>query len=77
MNSTVTVKYQTTIPKGVRERLGIRVNDAIEWRVLKGKAEVLPVRTGFLRHRNVVHVGAGDLRADLEAARATRAEKHR
>jgi AbrB family looped-hinge helix DNA binding protein len=57
MNSTITVKFQTTIPKAVRERLGIRVNDAIEWRVLKGKAEVVPVRTGFLRHRNVIHSG--------------------
>lgn len=77
MNSTITVKFQTTIPKGVRERLGIRVNDAIEWRVLKGKAEVVPVRTGFLRHRNVIHVGEGDLRSDLEAGRTARAEKHR
>ena len=77
MNSTVTVKYQTTIPKLVRERLGIRVNDAIEWRVLQGKAEVVPVRTGFLSYRNAVHVGGGDLRADLEAARSSRAERHR
>lgn len=77
MNSTITVKFQTTIPKAVRERLGIRVNDAIEWRILKGKAEVVPVRTGFLRYRNVIHVGEGDLRSDLEAGRAARAEKHR
>jgi len=77
MNSTITVKFQTTIPKAVRERLGMRVNDAIEWRVLKGKAEVVPVRTGFLRHRNAIHVGGGDLRSDLEAGRAARAEKHR
>ena len=77
MNSTITVKFQTTIPKAVRERLGIRVNDAIEWRVLKGKAEVVPVRTGFLRSRNVIHIGEGDLRSDLEAGRAARAEKYR
>ena len=77
MNSTITVKFQTTIPKVVREQLGIRVNDAIEWRVLKGKAEVVPVRTGFLRYRNVIHVGEGDLRSDLEAGRASRAEKRR
>ena len=77
MNSTITVKFQTTIPKVVRERLGIRVNDAIEWRLLKGKAEVVPVRTGFLRYRNFIHVGEGDLRSDLEAGRASRVEKHR
>jgi AbrB family looped-hinge helix DNA binding protein len=77
MNSTITVKFQTTIPKAVRERLGIRVNDAIEWRVLKGKAEVVPVRTSFLRHRNAVRVGAGDLRSDLDAGRVARAERQR
>ncbi len=77
MNSTITVKFQTTIPKRVREELGIRVNDAIEWRVLRGKAEVVPVRTSFLRHRNVVRVGKGNIRADLEAARAERAGKRR
>ena len=77
MNSTITVKFQTTIPKAVRDKLGIRVNDAIEWRVLKGKAEVVPVHTGFLRHRNAIRSGEGDLRSDLEAGRAARAEKHR
>jgi len=77
MNSTVTVKYQTTIPKAVRDRLGIRINDAIEWRVYEGRAEVVPVRTAFLRHRNAIRVGAGDVRADLEAARTARARKHR
>ena len=77
MNSTITAKYQTTIPKAVREQLGIRVNDAIEWRVLKGKAEVVPVHAGFLHHKNTIHVGKGDIRADLEAARAGRVEKYR
>jgi hypothetical protein len=37
----------------------------------------VPVRTGFLRYRNVIHVGEGDLRSDLEAGRAARAEKYR
>ena len=77
MNSTITVKFQTTIPKAVRDKLGIRVNEAIEWRLLNGKAEVVPVHTGFLRHRNAIRIGAGDLRSDLEAGRAARAEKHR
>lgn len=77
MNSMVTVKYQTTIPKIVRERLGIRVNDAIEWRILKGKAVVVRVRPGFLLHQNTVQVGKGDIRSDLEAARAGRVEKYR
>ena len=77
MNSTITVKFQTTIPKAVRDKLGIRVNDAIEWRILKGRAEVVPVHIGFLRHCNAIRIGQGDLRSDLDTGRAVRAEKHR
>lgn len=43
MNSTVKAKYQTTIPKAVREILGISVNDALEWIVEKGQVVVQPI----------------------------------
>lgn len=77
MNSTVTVKYQTTIPKAVREKLGISVNDALEWIVEKGRVVVHPVHNNFLRYRGSVKVGAGDIAADIQSARASRLEKHR
>lgn len=77
MNSTVTVKYQTTIPKGVREQLGISINDALEWIVVKGKVVVHPVRNNFLQYRGIVKTGAGDISADIQAARENRLEKYR
>lgn len=77
MNSTVTVKYQTTIPKAVREQLGISVNDALEWVVEKGKAVVQPVHNNFLRYRGSVKTGAGDIAADIRSARENRLEKYR
>jgi len=77
MNSTVTVKYQTTIPKAVREQLGISINDALEWIVEKGKVVVSPVHTNFLAYRGSVKVGAGDIAADIQAARESRLEKYR
>lgn len=77
MNSTVTVKYQTTIPKAVREQLGISVNDALEWVVEKGRAVVQPVHSNFLRHRGSVKTGSGDICADIQAARESRVEKYR
>ena len=77
MNSMVTAKYQTTIPKEVRERLGIEVHDALEWVVEKGKVTVYPVHNTFLRHRNAVKAGAGDIAADIEQAREGRMEKYR
>jgi len=77
MNSTVTVKYQTTIPKSVREQLGISVNDALEWIVEKGKVIVMPVHNNFLKHRGSVKVGSGDIAADIATARTHQVEKYR
>ena len=77
MNSTVTIKYQTTIPKAVREQLGISINDALEWVVEKGKAVVHPVHNNFLRYQGSVKVGAGDVADDIRSARESRLEKYR
>ncbi len=77
MNSTVTVKYQTTIPKSVRDHLGISVNDALEWIVEKGKVVVSPVHDHFLKHKGSVKVGAGDIPADISLARESQLEKYR
>jgi AbrB family looped-hinge helix DNA binding protein len=77
MNSTVTTKFQTTIPKGVREKLGISVHDALEWVVEKGRVTVYPVHKSFLRYRNAVKTGQGDIAADIEDAREDRLERYR
>jgi len=77
MNSTVTTKYQTTIPKAIRERLGISVNDALEWVVENGQVVVHPVHSEFLSYRGSVKTGAGDIAADIESAREHRLEKYR
>lgn len=77
MNSTVTVKYQTTIPKAVREQLGISINDALEWVVKKGKAVVRPVHSDFLAYRGIIKTGTGDIASDIQAARDKRMEKYR
>jgi hypothetical protein len=37
---------------------------------------VYPVRKDFLQHRNRIKVGEGDIRADIEKARASRAERY-
>lgn len=77
MKSTVTSKYQTTIPKSVRESLGIDVNDTLEWAVERGKVTVYPVRNAFLKYRNAVKVGAGDIENDIQLARSMRLERHK
>jgi len=77
MQSVVTSKYQTTIPKDVRSQLKISVSDTLEWKVEEGKAVVSPVQMRFLEHRNAVKVGKGDISEDIDIARKERAEKHR
>jgi AbrB family looped-hinge helix DNA binding protein len=77
MNSTVTVKYQTTIPRAIREQMGIAVNDALEWIVDKGKVIVQPAHNHFLRHKGSIVTGSGDIAEDIQAARDSRLERYR
>jgi AbrB family looped-hinge helix DNA binding protein len=77
MNSTVTSKYQTTIPKSVREKLGISVNDTLEWVIEKGKVAVRPLHSDFLRYQGSVKKGAGDIAEDIRSARERHLEKYR
>ena len=77
MQSTITSKYQTTIPKTIRERLGLSVKDILEWKVEKGRITVYPAKKNFLKYRNTVKTGRGDISADIETARKLRTEKYR
>lgn len=77
MRSTITSKYQTTIPKAIRERLGLVVKDALEWKIENGKVYLYPVKSNFLKFRNSIKTGHGEISADIEAARNLRWEKYR
>jgi AbrB family looped-hinge helix DNA binding protein len=77
MQSTITSKYQTTIPKAIRERLNLSVKDTLEWKVEKDRITVYPAKTNFLTYRNTVKTGKGDIAADIETARKLRMEKYR
>ncbi|RLD98197.1 MAG: AbrB family transcriptional regulator [Aquificota bacterium] len=69
MKTVVTSKFQTTIPKKVREELGISVHDALEWEVRGGEIVVRPVSSRFLSFKGAVKVGPGDIERDIEEAR--------
>ena len=77
MKSTVTSKYQTTIPKAIREELSISVNDTLEWEVEGGKVLVYPVQKNFLNFRNSISTGKGDIKKDIDRGRTLRMEKHK
>ncbi len=55
LESTVTKKGQTTLPKPVRDTLGVQAGDRVRYVVLDGEARILPVRPigrlfGVLKH---------------------------
>jgi AbrB family looped-hinge helix DNA binding protein len=77
MQSTITSKFQTTIPKAIRENLALGVNDTLEWKVDHGKIIVSPKQKKFLKYQNMVKVGKGDIEEDLSLARDLRLEEYR
>ena len=76
MKSTVTSKFQTTIPKAIREELRISVNDTLEWEIEGGKVLVYPVQKNFLNFRNSILIGKGDTKEDIDRGRTLRARKY-
>ena len=77
MKSIITSKYQTTIPKAIRESLGLAVKDALEWKIENGKVYLYPVKSNFLKHKNSIKTGRGNIADDIETARNLRLEKYR
>ena len=72
IQSTITSKYQTTVPKEIRQRLGLRPSDVLCWEVTGQDVRVVPARRGFLEHRGSLRVGAGSTVEDVQRARASR-----
>jgi len=76
MRTVITSKYQTTIPKAIRENLNLSINDALEWRVENGKIVVLPTQKNFLKFRNSVKTGSGDIKNDIKLSVKRRTERY-
>ncbi len=59
IESAITKKGQTTLPKPVREVLGVQVGDRVRYVIFEGEVRILPVRPisrlfGLLQHDLVV-----------------------
>ena len=77
MKSKITSKFQTTIPKKIREKMKLSVNDSIEWKMEKGKVILEPAQKLFLKYRGSIGVGAGDIDEDIRKAKKVIAEKNK
>lgn len=69
MHSKITSKYQTTIPKEVRDKLKLSVSDTLEWKIKDGAIIVEPSKAPFKKHCGTIHVGVGDVSDDLRQGR--------
>ncbi|HSS49408.1 MAG TPA: AbrB/MazE/SpoVT family DNA-binding domain-containing protein [Thermoanaerobaculia bacterium] len=67
--STLTVKYQTTVPKEVREKLHAGPNDVLQWEVTGDYARVTVASSDFLNLQGRFKVGPGDPVEDVRRAR--------
>jgi bifunctional DNA-binding transcriptional regulator/antitoxin component of YhaV-PrlF toxin-antitoxin module len=70
--STVSSKGQTTILRAVREELGIRGGDVLEWDVQHRQVRLRLVGGGFLSRRGMIRIGGGSVAADIVRARRSR-----
>jgi AbrB family looped-hinge helix DNA binding protein len=77
MKSVITSKYQTTIPKVIREGLKLSVHDALDWEIKNGNVVVKPVHKKFLSHKNSIRIGKGNIRKDIEASKLLRVERYK
>jgi len=75
MHTTITSKYQTTIPKSVRDAAGLSINDTLEWEIEDGKIIVSLAHSDFLCFKNSVRVGNGEIDDDIEVAKRLRVER--
>jgi len=67
--STITVKYQTTVPKEVREKLGVGPGDILKWEVVGDRVQVATAEPTFLLREGRIKVGPGDPVEDVRKAR--------
>ena len=79
IQSTVTSKGQTTLPKAVREALGLVPGDKVRFLIVDNEVRILPVRplkslAGALK-RDGAPVSTDEMEAAIHAGRAGRAQR--
>jgi hypothetical protein len=70
--STITSKGQTTVPREIREQLGVGPGDVLSWESCAGSVQVTVAGRAFLGRRGSVKVGSGSVTADIRQARTRR-----
>lgn len=72
VDSKITTKNQTTVPKEIREELGVGPSDVLHWEVVSGAARVTVADRKFLQRQGSIEVGPGSVVEDVRRARRMR-----
>ena len=75
MQTTVSVRGQTVIPRHIREELGITPTTRLEWKVKNGLIIVLPIPSDPVQSALGILEGRGPSTSDLLAERKSDREK--
>ncbi len=76
MESKITSKYQTTIPKLVRDKLKINISDVLEWKMEGSKIYVETASNPFLKYKASIPPIGGSTKTDILKARKARASRY-
>lgn len=77
MQTTVSVRGQTVIPRHIREELGITQKTLLEWKVRNGLIFIIPLPYDPVHSAVGILEGRGPSTEDLLAERRTDGEKEK
>lgn len=67
--SKLTRNGRTTVPKQIREALGLKAGDKLSWDIRDGNVIVARERPAFWQWEGFIKVGKGDVVKDVAKAR--------
>jgi bifunctional DNA-binding transcriptional regulator/antitoxin component of YhaV-PrlF toxin-antitoxin module len=77
LKTSVTTKGQTTIPKPVRDALGVEPHDAVYWQIAGREARVTAEEPDLFQWFGSIRVGRGSTVRDVASARKQRGRPRR
>lgn len=72
LKTSITSKGQTTVPKVIRQALGVRPLDNVYWEIIDGAVRLTAGEPEFFRWFGAIRVGRGSVSADIARARKLR-----
>ncbi|MCF8053423.1 MAG: AbrB/MazE/SpoVT family DNA-binding domain-containing protein [Desulfobacterales bacterium] len=75
MIATVTTKGQVTIPKAIRERMGIRPNDKVDFKIENGRVVMKALKTLLDLRGSVQAIPGASIQVEREAYRKRMSER--